>query len=132
MYGVEWDQPAIVAMALAQASVHRDDLRPFLLGAEARARESARMPMPRIAELLEAAAGNEKLRNSPHLDDSNKIRDGVLARAWDEAIECTGRVRVAPDELAERTAEMFNTAIYKASAAALRPGKDPKYEFFLM
>ncbi|KAK7910926.1 hypothetical protein PG985_013407 [Apiospora marii] len=132
MYGVEWDQPAIVAMALAQACVHRDDLGPFLLGAEAKAQESARMPMPRIAELLEAAAGNEKLRSSPRLDDGNKIRDGVLARAWDEAVECTGRVKVAPDELAERTAEMFNTAIYEASAAALRPGKDPKYEFFLM
>ncbi|KAK7966084.1 uncharacterized protein PG986_000361 [Apiospora aurea] len=124
MYGVEWDQPAMVAMALAQASVHRDELAPFLLGAEARARESARLPMPRIAELLDAAAGNEKLRNSPRLDDGNKIRDGVLARAWDEAVECTGRVK--------RTAEMFNTAIYEASAAALRPGKDPKYEFFLM
>ncbi|KAK8032437.1 hypothetical protein PG990_002171 [Apiospora arundinis] len=132
MYGVEWDQPAIVAMALAQASVHRDELGPFLLGAEEKARKSARMPMPRIAELLEAAAGNAKLRNSPRLDDGNKICDGVLARAWDEAIECTGRVKVAPDELAERTAEMFNTAIYEASAAALRPGKDPKYEFFLM
>ncbi|KAK8067106.1 hypothetical protein PG997_013853 [Apiospora hydei] len=98
MYGVEWDQPAMVAMALAQASVHRDELAPFLLGAEAKARASARLPMPRIAELLEAAAGNEKLRNSPHLDDGNKIRDGVLARAWDEAVECTGRVKVSPDE----------------------------------
>ncbi|KAK8135303.1 hypothetical protein PG984_003243 [Apiospora sp. TS-2023a] len=132
MYGVEWDQPAIVAMALAQASVHNNDLGPFLRDAEAKAQESARMPMPRIAELLEAAAGNEKLRVSPHLDDGNKIRDGVLARARDEAVECAGRVRVAPDELAERTAEMFNTAIYEASAAAVRPGKDPKYEFFLM
>ncbi|KAK8047665.1 hypothetical protein PG996_015729 [Apiospora saccharicola] len=132
MYGVEWDQPAIVAMALAQASVHSNDLGPFLRDAEAKAKESARTPMPRIAELLEAAAGNEKLRSSPRLDDGNKIRDGVLARARDEAVECAGRVRVAPDELAERTAEMFNTAIYEASAAALRPGKDPKCEFFLM
>lgn len=132
MYGVEWDQPAIVAMALAQACVHRDDMGSFLLAAEETARKSARMPMPRIADLLEAAAGNEKLRASPHLDDGNKICDGVLARARDEAVECAGRVRVAPDELAEKTAEMFNTAIYEASAAALHPGKDPKYEFFLM
>ncbi|KAK8110497.1 uncharacterized protein PG998_006954 [Apiospora kogelbergensis] len=87
MYGVEWDQPAIVAMALAQACVHRDDMGSFLLAAEETARKSARMPMPRIADLLEAAAGNEKLRASPHLDDGNKIRDGVLARARDEAVE---------------------------------------------
>ncbi|KAK8041237.1 HypA protein [Apiospora phragmitis] len=133
MYGIEWDQPAMVAMALAQACVHRDDMGRFLLGAEEQAQKSTmRTPMPRIADLLDTAAGNEKLRNSPRMSDGNKVRDGVLARAWDEAVACTGRVRVAPDELAERTAEMFDAAIYAASAAAVRPGKDPKYDFFLM
>lgn len=131
MYGMEWDQPAIVAMALAQACVHSDDLRKFLVTADAEA-QSASTPMPRIADMLEAAARNETLKASPRLSDGNKIRDGVLARAWDEAIHAASQVKIQPEELPERTAEMFNTAIYEATAAALRPGKDPKYEFFLM
>ena len=131
MYGVEWDQPAIVAMALAQACVHGDELRKFLLTAEVEA-QSASTPMPRIADMLEAAAGNETLKTSSRLSDSNKVRDGVLARAWDEAIKAASQVKIQPEELTERTAEMFNTAIYEATSAALWPGKDPKYEFFLM
>lgn len=133
MYGVEWDQPAIVAMALAQACVHSDQFREFMLEAESQARQSATTPMPRIASLLDDVAKDDKLRNSPHLDDGNKIRDGVLARAYDEALKYTSRVKIDPSELEERTAEMYNTAIYMASAAALRSAtKDPKYEFFLM
>ncbi|KAI1849401.1 hypothetical protein JX266_004896 [Neoarthrinium moseri] len=131
MYGVEWDQPAIVAMALAQASVHNDQLRKFLMEAEGQAK-SAPTPMPRIASLLDDVAKDEKLRNSPDLDDGNKVRDGVLGRAWDEALKYSAQVKVLPEELEERTAEMFNTAIYEASAAAIYKDKDPKYEFFLM
>jgi hypothetical protein len=131
MYGVEWDQPAIVAMALAQACVHRDQFRDFMLAAESEADRTAPTPMPRIADLLRDAAADEKLRASPRLDDGNKIRDGVLARAHDEALRLVARVKVEPSELEERTAEMYNTSIYMATAAALHsPTKDPKYEFF--
>ncbi|KAK9414393.1 hypothetical protein SUNI508_11235 [Seiridium unicorne] len=133
MYGVEWDQPAMVAMGLAQACVHSDQFREFMLAAESQANATAKTPMPRISELLDTVAKNEKLRNSPSLDDGNKIRDGVLARARDEALKYTAQVKIEPSELEERTAEMYNTSIYIASAAALHsPTKDPKYEFFLI
>ncbi|KAI1342222.1 HypA protein [Xylariaceae sp. FL0016] len=131
MYGVEWKQPAIVAMALAQAAVHADYLRDFFQTSENTAK-SAPTPMPRIASLLTEAASNKKMATSAQLADGNKIRDGVLARAWDETIEIAGQVRVLPEELEERTAEMYNTAIYEAAAAAVWPGKDAKYDFFLM
>ncbi|KAI0123057.1 HypA protein [Xylariales sp. AK1849] len=131
MYGVEWQQPAIVAMAMAQACVHGDALRKFLLAAEDRAK-SAPTPMPRIARWLEEAASDEKLRNSSRFEDGNKIQDGVFARAWDQALQYAGQVNVKPEELDERTAEMYNTAIYEASCAAVHPGKVPKYDFFLM
>jgi hypothetical protein len=133
MYGVEWDQPAIVAMALAQASVHSDQFREFMLTAESLANQSAETPMPRIAHLLDAVAKDEKLKNSPRLEDGNKIRDGVLARARAEALQYTTQVKIEASELEERTAEMYNAAIYIASAAALHSkAKDPKYEFFLI
>lgn len=139
MYGVEWDQPAIVAMALAQACVHSDQFHDFMMEAEKRAHaaESAGTPMPPIAELLRDAAADQTLVASPRLEDGNKIRDGGLARARDAALTLAARVRVRPEDLEERTAEMYNAAIYIASAAALHRDKngqqkDPKYEFFLM
>ncbi|KAF7534954.1 hypothetical protein G7054_g5790 [Neopestalotiopsis clavispora] len=141
MYGVEWDQPAIVAMALAQACVHSDQFHDFMMEAEARAHAAASAagtPMPPIAELLRDAAADQTLVASPRLEDGNKIRDGVLARARDAALTLAARVRVQLEDLEERTAEMYNAAIYIASAAALHRDKkdgqqkDPKYEFFLM
>lgn len=131
MYGVEWAQPAIVAMALAQASVHKTDFRDFYLETDRRAKESdARMPP--IVELLEAARANAELRASPRLSDGNKIRDGVLQRAQPAAVALASRVRVRPEELAERTAEMYHAGVYEAACAAVHGDRDPKFEFFLI
>ncbi|KAI1147522.1 HypA protein [Nemania diffusa] len=135
MYGIEWRQPAIVAMGLAQASVHEDNMRPFLLAAESAASTSSPAegePMPEIADLCRAVAADEKLSRSARLSDDNKVRDGVLARAFDEALGICARVRVRPDELAARTVEMYNTTVYAAAGAALREGKEPRFDFFLM
>ncbi|KAI1371546.1 hypothetical protein F4677DRAFT_435517 [Hypoxylon crocopeplum] len=131
MYGVEWKQPAIVAMGLAQAAVHQDNLRKFLLTAE-EASKSSPTPMPSIMGLLEEVKSNEKLAKAAKLEDGNKIRDGVFARAWDEAIEITSRVKVKPEELDEKTAEMYHTSIFEGASAAFHPGKQPKFDFFLM
>ncbi|RYP56837.1 hypothetical protein DL771_011612 [Monosporascus sp. 5C6A] len=135
MYGIEWRQPAVVAMALAQAAVHGDDggLRDFLLTADRQAHAaSSSEPMPAIVDLLEAVQADEKLARSARLSDGNKIRDGVLGRAWGEAVAVASRVRVNPDELDERTAEMYHAAIYQGASAALQPGKQPKWDFFLI
>lgn len=131
MYGVEWDQPAIVAMALAQACVHSDQFHDFLIEAETESK-TTETPMPRIGELLREAAADAALVASPRLSDGNKVRDGVLARARPSALRLASKVRVLPAELDERTAEMYDAAIYIASGAALHGAKDPKYEFFLM
>lgn len=131
MYGVEWKQPAIVAMALAQAAVHQDNLKSFLLTAE-EASKSSSTPMPSIASLLEEVRSNETLATAAKSKDGNKIRDGVFTRAWDENIAITSRVKVKPEELDEKTAEMYHTAIYEGASAAFQPGKQPKFDFFLM
>ncbi|KAI1103062.1 hypothetical protein F4804DRAFT_333649 [Jackrogersella minutella] len=131
MYGVEWNQPAIVAMGLAQAAVHRNDLRKFLITAEAASRSNL-APMPSITSLLEEVKLNKKLATSAKFEDSQKFHDGVFARAWDEIVEITSRVKVKPEELDEKTAEMYHTAIYEGASAAFHPGKQPKLDFFLM
>lgn len=129
MYGVEWRQPAIVAEGLAQAAVHENRLGSFLERSEREARAEA---MPPLEELYRGIRADERLRNAPRVDDDNKIHDGILGRAPDAMMEITTRVRVAPEEVEERTAEMFETAIWAAGGAALRPGKEAKWDFFLM
>ncbi|KAJ3579448.1 hypothetical protein NPX13_g1113 [Xylaria arbuscula] len=131
MYGIEWKQPAIVAMGLAQASVHKDDMENFLLKAEEAARSSS-SPMPEIASLFQEVAADEKLSHSAHMSDENKIYDGVFQRAFDEIIRVVAKVKVQPEELDEKTVEMYNTTVYEAASAALRPGKEARFDFFLM
>lgn len=123
-----------MAEALAQAAVHSDDIKVFLLGAEEEANKAgAGAEMPRIVDLLREVKQNEKLAKSAKMTDENKIRDGVLVRAKEEMIRLAARVRVAPEEIEERTAEMFDACVYMASAAALvQPEKHPKFDFFLM
>ncbi|KAK0727325.1 hypothetical protein B0T26DRAFT_747667 [Lasiosphaeria miniovina] len=133
MYGMEWQQPAIVAEALAQTAVHGNDIKEFLLESEKRAyTEAEKRPMPPSAALLDAVRADKDLAAAARMEDGNKIRDGVLARAKEAMIRIAARVRVAPDELDERTAEMFNACVYMGAAAAVHPPKHPKFDFFLM
>lgn len=135
MFGIEWEQPAIVAMGLAQAAVHQDNARGFLLAAEgAAAGMPTPIPMPSLASLCRDVAADERLSAAARLSVGNRIRDGVLARAFDDMVRVAARVNVAPEELGPRTVEMYNMAICQAAAAALRPGKEkePRFDFFLM
>ncbi|KAH8664157.1 HypA protein [Xylariales sp. PMI_506] len=134
MYGVEWQQPSIVAMAMAQAAVHKEqkELKRFLLTSESAARSAASTPMPSITSLVDAAARDEKLRGAADVADVPAVMDGVFRRAFDEAVKYAAQVKVRPEELDERTAEMFQASIYIAASAAVFPGKWPKFDFYLM
>ncbi|KAJ0161972.1 Oxidoreductase AflY [Colletotrichum tanaceti] len=132
MYGVEWEQPAIVAEGLAQAAVHKNQLKTFFDEAERRAGETAETPMPQIAALIEEIRGDRKLATAAEMGDANKVFDGVMKRAPEEMLRIASKVKVLPEELDERTAEMFHTAFYVAGGAALRPGKEAKWDFFLI
>ncbi|TRX89488.1 hypothetical protein FHL15_009657 [Xylaria flabelliformis] len=127
MYGIEWAQPAIIAMGLAQASVHEDHLRKFFLTAEQAAKKS-NDKMPEIASLFLDVAAEDA---SGGLADE-RIRNGPTGKAFDEAIRVAAKVNVPPQDLEARTVEMFNTSIYQGAAAALRPGKEPRFDFWLM
>lgn len=133
MYGMEWKQPAIVAEALAQTAVHTPNLAPLLVPAERLAAErGAGYKMPSIASLYGAVRADKKLAAAAHWKDPNKVRDGVAGRALDEMLAIAGRVKVRPEELDERTAEMFNTVVCMAAAAAHHEGKMNKFDFFYM
>lgn len=145
MYGVEWRQPAIVAEALAQACVHQPDFKDLLLGAERAANERKEgggageeeeedggRRMPRIVSLYEEIRRDPKLATAVRADDDDKIRGGLLKRAPGEMMRVLGKVKVRPEELGERTAEMFDAVLYATASASFHPGKVNKFDFYLM
>jgi len=134
MFGVEWQQPAILAEGLAQAAVHDNWLGGFLAEAEKRAEQRESVTYRPLTELFEELHDkrHEKLARSARLDDSQKIRDGVMARAPEEALDYVSQIKVRPEELEERTAEMAHNAAYIAAASSWHPPHIPKYDFFLI
>ncbi|KAK4179539.1 hypothetical protein QBC36DRAFT_343716 [Triangularia setosa] len=138
MYGLEWQLEGVIAEGLSQAAVHSDrPLREFLLTSEQQAQSQGTGTGGGILELLKEVDQNKKLKTSARFEDGNKIRDGVLVRAKGEMVSLAAKVAVAEDQarIEERTAEMFNAAVYIASGAAVcmqDKNKVPKYDFFLM
>ncbi|KAF9873814.1 hypothetical protein CkaCkLH20_08548 [Colletotrichum karsti] len=134
MYGLEWKQPAIVAEALAQASVHEvESLDELLLPSERDAEGSPQgSRMPAVIDLYEEIRTSSAFEGAARFRDESKIRDGILQRAKAPMLALLRRVRVQDDELEERTAEMFHAAILVASSAAVHPPHHVKFDFFLM
>lgn len=137
MYGLEWKQPAIIAEALAQTCVHQANFKEALLQAEKGADEAygklaEKGTMPSIVSLLNEVRNDEKLAKAVRMKDDNKIRDGVLKRAPAEMMRVISKVKVRPEELEERTVEMFDATLYVAAAASFHERKHNKFDFFLM
>jgi hypothetical protein len=122
----------MVAMALAQTAVHGDEQGAVLREMESAAASAAAAEMSPIWSLYEAVRADKALAGCVRMTDSSKIRDGVFGRAREEMVAVASRVRVAPEQLEERTAEMYDAAVGMTAAATVHPGKIPKFDFFLM
>ena len=132
-YGVEFEQPAIVAEALAQAAVHDVWVAKFFkpLADQLPAAEG---PPPPLVRLLEEARSDKQLVDSVRESDGNKVRDGILARAPDAMLRVARQWHVHPRTQAgvdRATAEMINASAWFAGAAQ-RPPKTVKFDFFYM
>jgi hypothetical protein len=149
-FGMEFQQPAIMAEALAQAAVHDSWMAPLFLGCEkaAEANRGKGKQKKTIVQLLEEAQKDEKLRNAPRFEDGNKIRDGIMKRAPEEMVKLASQYTIEEDELEEKTAEMINAtgeyftqlspdhnhlpmAVYYTSTAQ-KPPHQVKFDFFYM
>jgi hypothetical protein len=110
-FGMEFQQPAILAEGLAQAAVHAKTIGNFLLPAETLAKKTGATRMEKsIVQLLEECQNSDKLKSAPHWSDENKFYDGILERARDQIMEIASQVVVGEDEIEEKTAEMMNAA----------------------
>ena len=124
-FGIEFQQPAIVAEALAQTAVHGNWMGKFLFPAEKAAKENAaitngangnvsngggRKKSKTLVDLIDEIRADAKLSKSAHYNDGNKIRDGVIKRAGAEMVHYASQFTVNPDELQEKAAEATNAA----------------------
>lgn len=136
MFGMEWGQPAVVAEALAQTCVHKDELKGELHAADkiandeyGKAGDEGRKRMPSIVSLLKEAHDQPALAK---VDGDNRYWDWVSSGAPDEVIRIMSKVKVWPEELEEKTVEMFNTVMFAAAGAAFHPPKLNKFNFYFM
>lgn len=108
-FGLEFNQPAIVAQALAQTAVHDDWMgRKFFLPAERMAGGIGKPGKKSLLQLLNEVRADKTLTHSAKWDDANKIR-GVLTRARQEMLKYAAEYTVSEDQVDERLADMINT-----------------------
>ncbi|KAI9822586.1 MAG: hypothetical protein M1827_000305 [Pycnora praestabilis] len=129
-FGIEFQQPAIIAEALAQAAVHDSWMGKFLLPAE-KASTPGKPSTKSLVSLLDEIRQDKKLSNAAHWDDGNKLRDGIFVRAPEEMIKYASQWTVSPNQLEEKTAEMTNAAVYYTGGAQ-HPPKQIKFDFYYM
>lgn len=130
-FGVEFNQPAIMAEALAQAAVHDTWTGEYLTMVEKAAKANATSTSKTIPELLDEIRADRKLSTAAEWNDGNKIRDGILVRAPNEMIKYATQWVVTPENLEEKTVEMINASMY-FTAAAQHPPKQVKFDFYYM
>ncbi|KAK4233721.1 hypothetical protein C8A03DRAFT_19248 [Achaetomium macrosporum] len=137
--GVEFEQPAIVAEALAQAASHdRMHIETLFFDAEtkaaaAEAKEDVSKP---LIDLVHETRAHPTIRHAARWSDlGNKMKDGVIGRAVDELAGVASQFRIddhAEAALERRAAEMMSVCAYLAGASPRRPGRKRKIDFFLM
>ncbi|KAF2657847.1 hypothetical protein K491DRAFT_654172 [Lophiostoma macrostomum CBS 122681] len=109
-FGIEFEQPAIIAEALAQAAVHSPQEAAHLLESEAEARKHS------------AEGGSD--RRIVHLLDDIFAEKGLGGTA-----KYARQVHVTANTLEEKTAEMINACAY-FTGAAQQPPYEVKFDFF--
>ncbi|CAI7591636.1 unnamed protein product [Penicillium glandicola] len=132
---LEFNQPSLVAEALAAACVHDNWPKDFLLPAERYVQSNKEAHSKPLLEIL------HDLRKSPEIstavkstDPFNKIRDGLLSRVTGEQFApYLGQVQVKPTEedLQDKLRDMMHTCAY-VMGAAQHPGKRETLDFVIL
>ncbi|CEJ82717.1 hypothetical protein VHEMI02766 [[Torrubiella] hemipterigena] len=139
MFGLEWEQPAIVAEALAQIAIHREEIGGFFADVEIRAAQlnasgGTSHPVRSVIDILEAAHAEHPAlvaAGSPEFMGSlyGPLVDGSYR---EELLDLLAAISVDPTCLDERIDEMVHTCAYVCSATAFCPPYQPKFDFFFI
>ncbi|KAJ5698626.1 hypothetical protein N7462_000631 [Penicillium macrosclerotiorum] len=132
---LEFNQPSLIAEALAAACVHDNWPKKFLLPAEEYNKSNKDVSPKRLLEIL------DDLRNDPEIstavkptDPFNKIRDGLLARVTGEQLApYLSQFQVEPttEDLQMKLRDMMHTCAYMMGAAQ-QPGKRETLDFVVL
>ncbi|KAJ5934084.1 hypothetical protein N7466_003631 [Penicillium verhagenii] len=129
-YAIEFEQPLVVAEALALTAIHDSSFGQILDQVEKVDRHSSTTKS--LIDLQREIHGSEKLRKAmDYTHGVSQIQDGLLVNARVEFLSLMGAWKVQPQELEEKTAESLNATLYWTSLAQ-RPEKQIRFDFFLM
>ncbi|KAK9490784.1 hypA-like protein [Lipomyces doorenjongii] len=116
--GAEFQQPAIIAQAIAQASVHKDYLGDGFFQPATKVSASDSERSMNLLGIMEAMRADSKV-------------DGILKRAGAEVSKHCSQWTVPEDQIQEKLVEMINTTIYW-TATAQNPRKQLKLDFYFI
>lgn len=110
-FGVEFEQPAIIAQALAQASVHQDYLgETFFVPMQKHIESAGIREQVTLIQIMDLMRADKDLRQSAQHGDTDVFANGLLKRAPNAVIDYCSRWTVPEDQIEEKFAEMINTA----------------------
>jgi len=131
-YGLEFNQPAIVAEALADAAIHDAFMGTICFPAEqvsTRCKTSADTSLMSLVKLLQE---DNSIRASISEEEThNKLATDLMIREPHRLIDIVSRYRVTAESLDRKLAEMAQTSVY-ILAAAQRPDKALALDFYMM
>ncbi|KAF1349189.1 hypothetical protein BDV97DRAFT_297171 [Delphinella strobiligena] len=131
-FGIEFEQPSIVAEGLAHCATHDSaNIKKFFAKAEQLASSESVSPKP-LVELYKQVRDTEKIKSAAKMMQGPvRVRDGVVAGALDEIAAVAAQFQVPSDGLRRGIVEMMSCAAFSCGGAQ-RPGKSPKIDFFYM
>ena len=130
-FGIEFQQPAVIAEALAQAVCHDKFFGPFLFRSEQLGKEKGSEKGSALIDLMREIREDPALYNESYWDGGDSLNDKILADAPQKLCEIAAKWRVDVEDLDEKTAEMINANAFLAGAAQ-RPEKETKLDFFFI
>lgn len=132
-FGVEFEQPGIIAEAMAQTAVHFRYFAPYLLGSEKLASGDQNGQSKPLIEIFHDIRQDPSLYELSYWDGGSTLDDSVLGNAPPRLTELAAQWRVEPNDhdIEQATAEMMNVNAW-VTASAQRPRKEVKLDFFLI
>lgn len=126
-YAFEFNQPALVAEALAMAAVHDPDMEkmgPVFTESERLARESSGVGHKSLRELMEDMRADKVLASS--IDGDNQIdrSKNVADHATKQMVDYAAQYSLSEDQLEEKMHEMIDTCCMRSPRLTRHPRGD--------
>ena len=133
MYGIEWNQPAIVAEGLAQACIHDNTLGDLLKRVEQLANsKNTQYTDTTLPEILEQIRSDESIRGWATNITQGRTIWKVLGDNLEKVLELASQINVRPENVEERAVELIHTMAWVATTASWHPPHVPRFDFHLM